>query len=189
MWTYVIMEVELVLHADQGSMQQQVLSTLRQKQCNFPNCATCTQTSYQGVSRSTLGSHKQRTRVRLHQFWLCWLYLNLVVHRKHLSPGHTGSTSTASRTTSTRLPAALTLHQLRRAPRLLVSRLHELYLNLVKRRLDARLLVSRSHWLSPCVRSLRLATRLLVVRIAPALLRIYRASERAVARLLVSQSH
>jgi hypothetical protein len=36
--------------------------------------------------------------------------------------------------------------------------LHELYLNLVKRRLDTRLLVGRSHWLSPCVRSLRLVT-------------------------------
>jgi hypothetical protein len=44
------------------------------------------------------------------------------------------------------------------------------------RRLAARLLVGRSHWLSPCVRSLRLAARLLVVRIAPALLRLCRAS-------------
>jgi hypothetical protein len=46
--------------------------------------------------------------------------------------------------------------------------------------LAARLLVGRSHWLSPCVRSLRLAARLLVIRIAPALLRLCRASGRAV---------
>jgi hypothetical protein len=51
------------------------------------------------------------------------------------------------------------------------------------RRLAARLLIGRSHWLSPCVRSLRLAARLLVVRIAPALLRLCRASGRIVATL------
>jgi hypothetical protein len=48
------------------------------------------------------------------------------------------------------------------------------------RHLDARLLVGRSQWLSQCVRSLLLATRLLVVRIAPALLRLCRASGREV---------
>jgi hypothetical protein len=51
------------------------------------------------------------------------------------------------------------------------------------RRLTARLLVGRSHWLSPCVRSLRFAARLLVARIAPALLRLCRASERVVSTL------
>jgi hypothetical protein len=51
------------------------------------------------------------------------------------------------------------------------------------RRLAARLLVGRSHWLSSCVRSLRLAARLLVVRIAQALLRLCRASGRAVSML------
>jgi hypothetical protein len=51
------------------------------------------------------------------------------------------------------------------------------------RRLDARLLVGRSHWLSPCLRSLRLVARLLVVRIASALLRLCRASGRAVSPL------
>jgi hypothetical protein len=51
------------------------------------------------------------------------------------------------------------------------------------RRLAARLLVGRSHWLSPSVRSLHLAARLLVVRIAPALLRLCRASGRAVSPL------
>jgi hypothetical protein len=49
--------------------------------------------------------------------------------------------------------------------------------------LAARLLVGRPDWLSLCVRSLRLATRLLVVRIAPALLRLCRASGRAVSAL------
>jgi hypothetical protein len=51
------------------------------------------------------------------------------------------------------------------------------------RRLAARLLVGRSHWLSPCVRSLHLAARLLIVHIAPALLRLCRASGRAVSPL------
>jgi hypothetical protein len=51
------------------------------------------------------------------------------------------------------------------------------------RHLAARLLVGRSHWLSPCVRSLHLTVRLLVVRIAPALLRLCRASGRAVSTL------
>jgi hypothetical protein len=51
------------------------------------------------------------------------------------------------------------------------------------RRLAARLLVGRSHWLSSCVRSLRLAARLLIVQIAPTLLRLCRASGRAVSTL------
>jgi hypothetical protein len=51
------------------------------------------------------------------------------------------------------------------------------------RRLAARLLVDRPHWLSPCVWSLRLAARLLDVRIAPALLRLCRASGCAVSTL------
>jgi hypothetical protein len=51
------------------------------------------------------------------------------------------------------------------------------------RRLATRLLVGRSHWLSPCVRSLHLAARLLVVLIAPALLRLCRASVRAISPL------
>jgi hypothetical protein len=84
---------------------------------------------------------------------------------------------------TTRLPATTVLHQLRSASRLLVSRLHGLYLNCVMRRRAARLLIGRSHWLSPCARSLRLALRLLVVRIAPALLRLCCASERAVSLL------
>jgi hypothetical protein len=51
------------------------------------------------------------------------------------------------------------------------------------RRLAAWLLVGRPHWLSPCVRPLRLAARLLVVRIALVLLRLCRASGRAVSLL------
>jgi hypothetical protein len=50
-------------------------------------------------------------------------------------------------------------------------------------RLAARLVVGRSRWLSSCVRSLRLAARLLVVWVAPALLRLCRASGRAVSTL------
>jgi hypothetical protein len=99
------------------------------------------------------------------------------------SLGHSVSTLTTPCDVTTRLPAAAVLHQLRRVPRLLVSRLHGLYLNRVMRRRSARLLVGLSHWLSPCARSLRLAARLLVVRIAPALLRLCCASERAVSPL------
>jgi hypothetical protein len=51
------------------------------------------------------------------------------------------------------------------------------------RHLAARLLVGRSHWLSSCVQTLRLAPRLLVVRIAPALLRLCRASGRTISPL------
>jgi hypothetical protein len=113
--------------------------------------------------------------------------------------------------TATLPPYAATLLQLRFAPRVLVSRLHGLYLNhavrpvtasrgattrrpdctssttpmpcIRTRRLAARLRVGRSHWLSPCVRSLRLAARLLVVRIAPALVRLCRASGGVVSTL------
>jgi hypothetical protein len=93
------------------------------------------------------------------------------------------STSTTSCAAITRLTAASALHQLRRAPRLLVSRLHGIYLNLVMRRLAARLLVGWSHCLLPCVRSPPLAARLLVVRIALALLRQCCASRRTVSPL------
>jgi hypothetical protein len=89
--------------------------------------------SYQGVLRSLLGSHKQRKRVRLHQFWLRWLYFNLAVRRDYSSP------------------AARALRRPSRAPRLLVSgrtrsmsaslcaattrlRLHALYVNLAVHR-------------------------------------------------------
>jgi hypothetical protein len=44
------------------------------------------------------------------------LYLNLVVRRDYSSPGRTGSTSTSPCAASTRLPAAATLHRLRRTP-------------------------------------------------------------------------
>jgi hypothetical protein len=128
-------------------------------------------------------AHKQHTQVRVHKLWLRWLYFNLAVHREYLSPGRMSSTSTALYAATTNLPVAQVLHQLRRAPRILVSRLHGLYLNLVMRRPAARLLVGWLHWLSPCVWSLRLATRLLVVRNAPALLRLCRASGRAILTL------
>jgi hypothetical protein len=88
-----------------------------------------TQTSYQEVSRSPLGSHKQRTRVRLHQIWLRWLYFNLAMHREYLSRCRTATTSTASCAATTRLPAVSTLHQLHRASRLVVSRPQRLYIN------------------------------------------------------------
>jgi hypothetical protein len=51
------------------------------------------------------------------------------------------------------------------------------------RRLGARLHFSRSHWLSLCARSLCLAAQLLVVRVAPALLRLCRASGRVISAL------
>jgi hypothetical protein len=84
------------------------------------------------------------------------------------------------------LPVASTLHRLYRAPQLLVSRSHRLYIDYVVHReysslgctgstapmscictrcLAARLLDGRSHWLSQCARSLLLAARLLVSRL------------------------
>jgi hypothetical protein len=56
------------------------------------------------------------------------------------------STSTTLCAATTHLPVAWVLHQLRRAPQLLVSRL--LYLNLVMRRRAARPIVGQSHWLT-----------------------------------------
>jgi hypothetical protein len=99
------------------------------------------------------------------------------------SCGCTGSTSTLPCVATTHLLVASAIHHLCRAPRLLVTQLHGLYLNLVMRRHAARLLVGRSHWLSPCTQSLRLAARLLVVRITQALLPLCRASGRAVSPL------
>jgi hypothetical protein len=117
-----------------------------------------------------------------------------------MNSGRSGSTSTTSRVVTTHLPAARVIHQLRRVPRLLVVRPVTASRDATTRRPDctgstapipcirthrlvARLLVGRSHWLSQCVYSLRLATRLLIVRIAPALLRLCRASGRTVSSL------
>jgi hypothetical protein len=134
----------------------------------------------------TSALHRLRRAPRLLVSRLHRLYTNYAVHRDYLSHGRIGSTSTTSCAATTHLPVARVLHQLRCASRLLVSRLQGLYLNLVMRRLATRLLVGRLHCLSPCVRSLRLAARLLVVRIAPALLRLCRASGRAVSSLNLS---
>jgi ribosomal protein S15P/S13E len=87
------------------------------------------------------------------------LYFNNTVRRDCSSPGRTGSTSTMSCATTTRLPVARAL------PHALSRR-------------------STSHW--SCVRSLHLAARLLVVRIAPALLRLCCASGRAISTLDLS---
>jgi hypothetical protein len=86
-----------------------------------------------------------------------------------LSPGCSDSTSTLSCTATTRRPDCTGST----APMSCIR----------TRRLAARLLIGRSHWLSQCVRSLRLTTRLLAVRIAPALLRLCRASGRGISRL------
>jgi hypothetical protein len=51
-----------------------------------------------------------------------------------LTPGHNVSTPTLSCAASTHHPAARALHQLRRAPRLLISRSHGFYINYVVRR-------------------------------------------------------
>jgi hypothetical protein len=111
------------------------------------------------------------------------LYLNLVVRREYLFPGRSGSTSTTPCSATTHLPVTRVLHQLHRAPRLLVSRLHGLYLNLVIRCCAARLFVGRTRRLAvrpvtesrgattrrpdctganapmPCIRTRRLAVR------------------------------
>jgi hypothetical protein len=111
--------------------------------------------------------------------------------------------------TTTSPPAIAALPQLCRAPRLLVTRTHGLYLNLAvrrdysssgctgsnapiacirTRRLAAQFLVGRSHWLSSCTRSLRLVARLrcrlTCCSVAQGLLQ-----QRRAPRLLVSRSH
>jgi hypothetical protein len=139
------------------------------------------------------------------------LYFNYVVRRDYSSPGRTGSTSTTSCAATTRLPVAWALPQpchalscrstsrrsvglaltvrpvtasrgaTTRRPDCTSSTVSMLCI--LTRHLAARFLVGRSHWLSSCIRSLRLAVRLLVVRIAPALLRLSRASGRVVSTL------
>jgi hypothetical protein len=91
------------------------------------------------------------------------------------------ASSTSGRINYVTRRTAMALHQLCRAPQLLTSG----HNGSVSTTLcaTARLLVGRPHWLSQCVRSLRLAVRLLVVRIAPALLRLCRASGRTVSTL------
>jgi hypothetical protein len=143
---------------------------------------------YQLVSRPSLGPHRRCTRVRLRCRRTQRLFVNYSVCREYLSLGRTDSTSTTLCAATTHLPVAWVLRELHRAPRLLVSRLHGLYLNLVMRRRAARPLIGQSHWLSPCPRSLHLAAPLLVVRIAPALLRLCRAFRRAVSTLDLSSA-
>jgi hypothetical protein len=138
-------------------------------------------------------------------------YINYVVRRDYSSPGRTGSISTTSCAATTRLPVARALPQPCHAPSCRSTSRRSVALARAVRpvttsrgattrrpdctssiapmpcirtcRLAARLLVGRSHWLPPCVRSLHLAARLLVVRLAPALLRLCRASGRAVSPL------
>jgi hypothetical protein len=66
---------------------------------------------------------------RLHCFQPQRLNFNPVVSRDYLSLGNIGSTSTLRCAASTHLPAVGALHQLRRAPRLLISRSHGVYIN------------------------------------------------------------
>jgi hypothetical protein len=69
-------------------------------------------------------------------------YIVSQLHRLHTtascasysSPGGTGSTSTLSCAATTRHPAARALRQPCHAPRLLVTRVHGLYVNLIVRR-------------------------------------------------------
>jgi hypothetical protein len=90
----------------------------------------CTWMATSKISRPLLGVHRKRTRVQLLQpcrvtrlpcLHPHWLHLNIAVRRNYSSPGRTGSTSTSLCVASTRLPVAAALHQLRRAPRILVS--------------------------------------------------------------------
>jgi hypothetical protein len=61
------------------------------------------------------------------------LYVSLAVRREYSSPGHNGSTSTSSCIPTTRHPAAQALRQPCRAPRVLVSRPQQLYIDYVVR--------------------------------------------------------
>jgi hypothetical protein len=100
----------------------------REKEIGWWIIATCTQRRTREALGSTLDTHKQRTRVRLHRpchaprlrrHHQHGLYLNYVVCRDYSLPGCSGSTSTSPCTMSTHLPAAAALNQLRRASRCL----------------------------------------------------------------------
>jgi hypothetical protein len=62
--------------------------------------STCTRKHTMEASKSLLGAHTNRTRLQLRRAprllttRLHGLYINLVVRREYLSPGHSGSTST-----------------------------------------------------------------------------------------------
>jgi hypothetical protein len=84
----------------------------------------CTRMATSKISRPLLGVHRERTRVqllqpcrvtRLSRLCLHWLHLNIAVHCDYSSLDRTGSTSTLLCIASTRLPAAVALHQLHRA--------------------------------------------------------------------------
>jgi hypothetical protein len=68
---------------------------------------------------------------RLHR-----LYVSLAVRREYLSPGHSGSTSISPCISTTRHPAAHTLRQPCRAPRVLVFLPQRLYIDYAARRRD-----------------------------------------------------
>jgi hypothetical protein len=81
-------------------------------------------------------------RVRLPQQWavttrvqlLQLLEYNYIILRNYSSSGRTGSTSTLQCAATTRHPAAQALPHQRRAPRLLISQSHRLYINSVVHR-------------------------------------------------------
>jgi hypothetical protein len=101
----------------------------------------------------------------------------------YIASGGSSATSAVPCTATTRHMAAQALPRPRLAARLLIIRIALALLPMPCIRtchLVARFLIGRSHWLSLCARSLCLAARLLVVRIAPALLRLCRASGRAI---------
>jgi hypothetical protein len=70
---------------------------------------------------------------RLLVSWPHRLYVSLAVRREYSSPGHNGSTSTSPCIPTTRHPAAQALRQPCRAPRVLVSRPQQLYIDYVVR--------------------------------------------------------
>jgi hypothetical protein len=173
-----------------------LFKSVRQQKSNMCNSLTCTQTSYKEaptrVQDFWLGSDTRCTRVQLHRrsgqlhhtrdyssSGLHRLYYAYVVH-----PDAPSRRSTSRRS----LTLALAVRPVT-ASRGATTRRTDCTGSttpmpcIQMRRLAARLLVGRSHWLSQCVRSPRLAARLLVVQIAPALLRLCRASRRAVSPL------
>jgi hypothetical protein len=105
-----------------------------------------------------------------------------------------GSSSTTPCAASTCLPVATALHQLRRVPRLLISQSHGLYINYAVCRDYSSPGRTGSTSTTPCattthlpvarvLHQLRPEPRLLVVQIAPPLLRLCRASGRAISML------
>jgi hypothetical protein len=131
------------------------------------NQASKTKSKLQGLCLPYTG---RCTRVRPHRLRQQQRYLNCVVRRDYSSLGRTGSTSTLLCAATTRHSAAHALRQPCRAPRLLVTRPHALYVNLVVHHEYSSPLsrLQRSTSTTLCIRVPQHVTRLVMRLVAQA---------------------